>query len=882
MNFKFVTSIFTSLILLLLMSTFVIAQDFERGTPIPVPEPELNTGGIGNYLLNVDFDGDGAMDLFIVNHDWTGDATEWTPRIYKYELTGDNTWELVWQASLDYIYRQNSWPGLTSGDLDGDGLKEIIWAPTEYVDAVQAPNPDRLIVFEQKADAGDTLGVFDGEDNFMPNSAWTISSEDNDAVRPRRMFVQDMDGDDTLEVIFSDRRATTGGWYFGICSVDDIPDNGDGSETWKVEARGQDFGLGSPIENKYDAAMLANRLYLFDEVECTQIKYNDVEGYVRGPSQSSVLTNGGAWNGAVTADIDGNAEPEIIVGSYWNTLSGEQTHGVYVYTDVWPPGTTREEGQLDTLKGFKIADLDGYLGSDNYGVMGGAVGDIDQDGSKEYVFGSRNATPNGAIFRLEYNNTPDSVHRADYWELSLIDSVYPDLDGSGRWDEIAIANIDSDPQYEVLYTSSTPAGGGGLGDPDTPQPIYVSENLKELKIGPWQKIDVPYRFERVFASGRGSGHGIAVDEYGNVWYGDYQNGIEIFDKDGTPLDTMAEMTVGDTTLSLTSCRGMNKDIFGNILFCRAGHMIQIDVDTHEGLAWAPVSYPLNPGVDELGFIYVGDVIGISPVEVFDPGTFAKVQDIVLPDPPSYGRGLDVSLDGLTIYPSSLIDGPHSVPIYTSTDGVTYEKTDSIDTDNQGNPIMKVQTVTVNTKPGEGTIWYSLDNAYAGGGAEAEKDNSLAMMNFDTYEYGYLYMPPPDPPTAGNFNGPRNAAWSASGDTIYVASYNAGAIYMFVSDDVPQTIGDMVTGVPLIFNLEQNYPNPFNPVTTIDFSLAKAGKTTLTVYNVLGQKVVTLVNQNMPKGKFSVQFDASKYATGMYIYRLQTTEGVLQKKMMLVK
>jgi sugar lactone lactonase YvrE len=779
---------------------------------------------------------------------------------------------------------------LTYGDLDGDGLKEVIWAPPEWVDATESPNPDRLIVFEQKKDGGDTLGVYDGEGNFMPNSAWTISSDDNDAVRPRRMFVQDMDGDDTLEVIFSDRRATTGDWYFGICSVDTIPNDETGG-TWVVEARGQDFGIGSPADNKYDAAMLTNRLYLFDEFECTQIRFNDLTGeYEQGPSQSTVLPNGGSWNGAVVADIDGNAEPEIIVGSYWDNLAEGQTHGVYVYTDIWPPGETRDETtQLDTLKGFKIADLGAYMSSS--GVMGGAVGDADQDGLKEYIFGSRDADPNGAIFRLEYNGTPDSVHRADYWELSLIDSVYPEITtGSGRWDEIAIANIDSDPNEEVLFTSSVPAGGS-LGVPDTPQPIYVLNNTTVLNPGPWQKIEVPYRFERVFADNRGAGHGIAVDKYGNVWYGDYQNGIEIFDKNGTPIDTITQFTLpkigggGDTTLVTTSCRGMNKDFFGNILFCRAGWMIQIDVDTREALAWVEVTYPLNPGVDEAGFIYVGDVIGISPVEVFDPATLEKVQEIILPDPPSYGRGLDVSLDGLTIYSSALIDGPHSVPIYTSTDNQNYFKTDSIENDNLGNPIMKVQTVTVNTKPVEGTIWYSLDNSYAGGGAENEKDNSLAMMDFGNYTYGYLYMPPPpnsnpgDPPDA--YNGPRNAAWSASGDTIYVASYNGERIYMFVHDNV-SAIGEMEPGVPIAFNLEQNYPNPFNPVTTIDFSIPKAGKTTLTVYNVLGQRVITLVNQNMPKGKFSVQFDASNYATGMYIYRLQTTEGVLQKRMMLIK
>ena len=67
MNFKFVTSIFVSLFMVLFMSTFVIAQEFERGTSIPVPEPEINTGGVGNTLTNVDLDEDGRVDFYWIN-----------------------------------------------------------------------------------------------------------------------------------------------------------------------------------------------------------------------------------------------------------------------------------------------------------------------------------------------------------------------------------------------------------------------------------------------------------------------------------------------------------------------------------------------------------------------------------------------------------------------------------------------------------------------------------------------------------------------------------------------------------------------------------------------------------------------------------------------
>ncbi|HTR80270.1 MAG TPA: T9SS type A sorting domain-containing protein, partial [Bacteroidota bacterium] len=85
-----------------------------------------------------------------------------------------------------------------------------------------------------------------------------------------------------------------------------------------------------------------------------------------------------------------------------------------------------------------------------------------------------------------------------------------------------------------------------------------------------------------------------------------------------------------------------------------------------------------------------------------------------------------------------------------------------------------------------------------------------------------------------------------------------------------------------FNLNQNYPNPFNPSTTISFSIAKASNVKLTVYNLLGQKVATLVDRFMNPGDQSVVFDASKLSSGMYIYRLDAGAFSSVKKMMLLK
>jgi hypothetical protein len=90
-------------------------------------------------------------------------------------------------------------------------------------------------------------------------------------------------------------------------------------------------------------------------------------------------------------------------------------------------------------------------------------------------------------------------------------------------------------------------------------------------------------------------------------------------------------------------------------------------------------------------------------------------------------------------------------------------------------------------------------------------------------------------------------------------------------------------LPQGFALAQNYPNPFNPTTKIDFALGKASHVKLAVYNVLGQKVATLIDRRMNAGPYSVEFDARNLTSGVYFYRLEAGDDfILQRKMMLLK
>jgi hypothetical protein len=90
------------------------------------------------------------------------------------------------------------------------------------------------------------------------------------------------------------------------------------------------------------------------------------------------------------------------------------------------------------------------------------------------------------------------------------------------------------------------------------------------------------------------------------------------------------------------------------------------------------------------------------------------------------------------------------------------------------------------------------------------------------------------------------------------------------------------GVPTEFVLAQNYPNPFNPRTTITYGLPVMSQVRLTVYNLLGQTVATLVDENKPAGVHTAQFDASSLSSGVYLYRLEAGTFAATKKLIVLK
>jgi hypothetical protein len=118
--------------------------------------------------------------------------------------------------------------------------------------------------------------------------------------------------------------------------------------------------------------------------------------------------------------------------------------------------------------------------------------------------------------------------------------------------------------------------------------------------------------------------------------------------------------------------------------------------------------------------------------------------------------------------------------------------------------------------------------------------------------------------------------------IVTAPISEPGVYAAFAFDIPNSVEPEGSLVPERFELFQNYPNPFNSATNIRFSLPIASHAKIEVFNILGQRVETVLDTYMPAGYHRVDFDAGRYASGVYFYRIQADQFKDVKKMVLLR
>ncbi|OGU71273.1 MAG: hypothetical protein A2V93_01445 [Ignavibacteria bacterium RBG_16_34_14] len=180
--------------------------------------------------------------------------------------------------------------------------------------------------------------------------------------------------------------------------------------------------------------------------------------------------------------------------------------------------------------------------------------------------------------------------------------------------------------------------------------------------------------------------------------------------------------------------------------------------------------------------------------------------------------------------------------------------------------------------------------------ESEIGTFLCKKFLITSSLNYLIIPPPPfPPIPIPFITLRDTVWIAPGNWIVkdvIPSTNIDFTFLNLGEytipGLKREITSPITGIEenteerFSFNLEQNYPNPFNPSTNIKFRILNFGLVSLKVYDVLGVEVATLINEEKPAGVYEITFNASKLASGVYFYKLTTSEFQETKQMLLLK
>ncbi len=146
---------------------------------------------------------------------------------------------------------------------------------------------------------------------------------------------------------------------------------------------------------------------------------------------------------------------------------------------------------------------------------------------------------------------------------------------------------------------------------------------------------------------------------------------------------------------------------------------------------------------------------------------------------------------------------------------------------------------------------------------------------NTWDSSYLY------------SGQLRSTFSLNDSLVWIVGGNGTILHTRDLGHVFLSVNEKNNSLPLFFSLSQNYPNPFNPVTKIKYDIppskgARGMITKLIIYDILGREIETLVNETQKPGSYEVAWDGSRYASGVYFYRLMTDEYTETKKMVLIK
>jgi hypothetical protein len=429
-----------------------------------------------------------------------------------------------------------------------------------------------------------------------------------------------------------------------------------------------------------------------------------------------------------------------------------------------------------------------------------------------------------------------------------------------------------------------------------------------------------------------SAHGLAVDNDHKVWIGQYfgiwnidEEYIEeyigsplyVYHADGTPADfsPIYRYIIDGDTLKFGPITGLNRDHEGNILLATNGmwlppkddsqqfgprgraFILKIDAETGELIAYRDVTImrtglvshaPNRPAVvtegEGSGTIVVSFVWEDTPIFIISPDL--SIMEILQTERSGFSRSLEISPDGATIYAPGYTN--YYISLYYSD---TFFSNAS---DFYEHELLSDTTLAYGMFPGTISLDPTDPNilwvAASGGGNDPLPEESpyhghsdkIFAIDLTTREIvDYVQWASTD------YQILRSMAFSPDGSTLYVGTFTVDvpAVQKFSKVVGVRSVDRTITQT---FLLRQNYPNPFNPSTTIQFSIPSISPVRLEIYNLLGQRVRVLVdNEELQSGTYIVTWDGRDdgeklVSSGMYIYRIIAGEVVASKRMLFLR
>lgn len=616
--------------------------------------------------------------------------------------------------------------------------------------------------------------------------------------------------------------------------------------------------------------------------KCWGILYNDGKGGFSTPIYFNLDFYPG---GLAVGDLNGDDRKDIVISGvkvklFLNNLNGLDTititdvpstlHDVNIVDidndgeneivgiDGGMPGTRKKIliYSKDENNNFQLTHISQWINE----AMGKIfIADLNNDTYKDIVFNSSLHYPNSDYelfhtFVLFNNKDGTFQDPINYFTgiCSKMSSV-ADLNGDG-WKDIVTLNYDFyNPPPDTCTINILFNDGSGK---------FITDTLKDKF---WQyksELDgiAVYSFallgdDTVFAgtasgiyvstdSGNSWGYklgthsvsAMAVDLAGNIYAG-YENGLYRSTDDGNSW--VGGSTGYDWVIALAI--NVNGDIIAG---CQGGG---IYISTDDGNNWHRRNNGLtNFYVPSLAVNNRGDIFAGTTKGVF------RSTD--------YGNNWSEINNGLVDSTITSLTVNNQGEVFCGTEGGLYYSNDNGNNWNKTSLPNNVVTsiITLNGDMFVGTftrgVYHSTDNG----------------SNWQQVNGGFFY--------------PSIVSLIVNSEGYLLAGAMGGEVYKSLNSIT--FVEGLNPSIPSDYNLYQNYPNPFNPSTTITYQLPKSGNVTLKIFDILGNEVKTLVNEQKEMGRYTVQFSAeggaSSLASGMYVYRLRVNDYISTKKMLLLK